>query len=313
MRQVAVLLGLTCGWLELLACGVVVRLLAVQAAVEAGGRHSSSAHARPHPHHLSAGSSPEGVRAWQALAALQDGKAPPTPGAANSSFKRSSLQEPLLFESPAWQLELSNMTGAIVGLRFKGGSSSGSSGGRDPGSSSSSMPWPWQPLLSWLRLPNAMSWRGADSWLGARRQQEGGPSWAGFDAPLALPVYETFSEDQYDVIWTQYAYQAPDIAEWFHRDFGKPNATGGCCKRAGGQGLVRAPVRLVSRCRSSAACTHAFSCFTKLDSTQSPSAPPAIFHSQGPGAAGCVPAPGEGRVVEAGRRRRPTCGRQGDL
>ena len=179
------------------------------------------------------------------LAALQDGKAPPTPAAANSSFKRCSLEEPLLFESEAWQVELSKMTGAIVGLRFKGEGgfgSSGSSGSSDgavvgavsssSGSSSRSL---WGRLLSRLRLPS--SWLAAGS--GGRSGGGAAPapkpapslsnaSWASFNAPLALPVYSTYSEEDYDAIWDSYAWQGRDsLADWFYRDFGKPNATGG--------------------------------------------------------------------------------------
>ena len=150
--------------------------------------------------------SPEGVAMWEALARLQDGKAPPAPGAANSSFKRASLAEPLLFEGDSWQLELSNLTGAIVGLRFKGctsgkcqGSVSGSGSGS--GSSSSSLPW-WQWAAAMLHLPS-----GLFSGAGSREQQldrEVVGSWASFNAPLALPVYSTYSEDDYlDAIFNQ--------------------------------------------------------------------------------------------------------------
>ena len=59
-----------------------------------------------------------------------------------------------------------------------------------------------------------------------RQAAEPPPSWAGYDSPLALPVYETFSEEDYSAIWHRYAYQAPDLQPWFLKDFGKPNATG---------------------------------------------------------------------------------------
>ncbi|EFN51908.1 hypothetical protein CHLNCDRAFT_54763 [Chlorella variabilis] len=65
------------------------------------------------------GNSQEGLRAQEALSALQRGRVPPTPHAPSSGFQRRSLQEPLLFQSLAWQLELSSATGAIVGLHFK--------------------------------------------------------------------------------------------------------------------------------------------------------------------------------------------------
>ena len=202
-----------------------------------------------------AGSSKEGLQAWKMLAALQDGKAPPTPAAANSSFMRCSLETPLLFESEAWQVELSKMTGAIVGLRFKGGggagsgSSSSSNGGAMAGAggssrNGSSSQSPWARLLSRLWLPGR--------WLAAGRSScrsggagSAGPapvpkpapvlsnaSWASFNAPLALPVYSTYSEDDYDTIWDSYAWQGQDnLADWFYRDFGKPNATGGHSRR----------------------------------------------------------------------------------
>ena len=152
------------------------------------------------------------------------------------------------------------MTGAIVGLRFKGegGAGSGSSGGGSGGSGSgdgdamagagsssssrSSSRSPWGRLLSKLRLPG--------SWLAAGRSggRSGGSSapapksvpalsnasWASFNAPLALPVYSTYSEDDYDTIWDSYAWQGRDnLADWFYRDFGKPNATGGHSRRGG--------------------------------------------------------------------------------
>ena len=187
------------------------------------------------------------MAAWQALAALQDGKAPPAPGAANSSYKRVGLGEPLTFESPAWRVELSNMTGAVVGLRFLGGAAAASAavshapsdgGGGSSRDSGAARQSPWQPLLSRLALPGAARLLAADGSRAAALQQqqqqqqerrqaaEPPPSWAGYDSPLALPVYETFGEEDYSAIWHRYAYQAPDLQPWFLKDFGKPNATG---------------------------------------------------------------------------------------
>lgn len=240
-----------------------------------------------------AGSSAEGVRAWEALAALQDGKAPPNPGAANSSFKRSSLQEPLLFDSEAWQVELSNLTGAIVGLRFKGS-------GR--GSSAAGAPSAWHRLASWLRLPGA--WLRAAALDGSGRQQGDSGGWAGFSAPLALPVYSTYSEEDYDVIWSQYSYVGPNVADWFYKDFGKPNATGGCgfgprgrwgctCARRR-EAAGRHQVNPHAESRTQMASAHPDVCLPLL-----------FWCSQGRRAAGGVPAPGRGGVVEAHRGRRP--------
>lgn len=151
-----------------------------------------------------AGDSPEGVAMWETLALLQERKAPPAPGAANSSFKRASLEEPLLFEGARWQLELSNLTGAIVGLRLNGCSSArcGANGNPTSGGSSgvSGLPW-WQWVAGMLRLPG--SWFAPERGEGERLDREGG-SWASFNAPLALPVYSTYSEDDYqDTIFNQ--------------------------------------------------------------------------------------------------------------
>ncbi|EFN55987.1 hypothetical protein CHLNCDRAFT_145354 [Chlorella variabilis] len=165
------------------------------------------------------GASPEGFRAWGILSTLQEGKAPPTPGAANTSFKRCSLQEPLRFESDSWQLELSNMTGAIVGLSFKPAGAGGQPGSTHPSSSS---PSPWARLLAALRLPGS----GLFAASGGGGDGGGGSSWAGFNAPLALPVYSTYAEEDYDAIWDSYSYFPRDrLADWFYKDFGKPNAT----------------------------------------------------------------------------------------
>ena len=153
---------------------------------------------------------------WEALALLQTRKVPPAPGAANSSFKRASLREPLLFESDSWRLELSNLTGAIVGLRFKGRSSGGCRAAASAcGGSSGGLPW-WRRAAAALRLPG--------SWLGAARAGQAGrqagtgsgtgltaaggsvggsDSWASFNAPLALPVYSTYSEDDFETIFSQ--------------------------------------------------------------------------------------------------------------
>lgn len=197
----------------------------------------SSPQSRPAP--PPAGTSPEGLRAWEGLRALQDGKAPPAPRAANSSFKRSSLEEPLVFRSPAWRLELSNMTGAIIGLAR----SSSSSGGGGSGTGSSAAPRPsWlQRAAAWLRLPAA--WLGDG---GGNDVNSGGGGWASFDAPLALPVYSTYSEDDYDVFWSEYSWNAPGSELWRRKDFGKPNATG--APGGGGRGAGGAADEPASLC-----------------------------------------------------------------
>ena len=151
-----------------------------------------------------AGDSPEGVAMWETLALLQERKAPPAPGAANSSFKRASLEEPLLFEGARWQLELSNLTGAIVGLRLNGCSSGRCGANGDPTSGGSSggsgLPW-WQRVAGMLRLPG--SWFATERGEAERLGRESG-SWASFNAPLALPVYSTYSDDDYqDTIFNQ--------------------------------------------------------------------------------------------------------------
>lgn len=135
---------------------------------------------------------------WETLAQLQDRKAPPAPGAANSSFKRASLAEPLLFEGDSWQLELSNLTGAIVGLQFKACTAGGCPAIDNGGRGSSGMPW-WRRAASMLHLPGALFASSEE-----RAQRQVGGSWASFNAPLALPVYSTYSEDDYqDAIFNQ--------------------------------------------------------------------------------------------------------------
>ncbi|KAK9832121.1 hypothetical protein WJX84_002577 [Apatococcus fuscideae] len=42
-------------------------------------------------------------------------------------------------------------------------------------------------------------------------------------------VYSTYTEQDYNVIWDEYAYQQP-AQPWFKKDFGKPGADGGAAK-----------------------------------------------------------------------------------
>lgn len=166
---------------------------------------TACAHPRPTPLPLPAGNSQAGLRAWEVLAALQGAKTPPVPHT-DRSFRRCSLGEPLVFEAPFWRLELSNLTGAIISLRFKpsassssgsGGSSSGDARGGTCASasvsgSSSRAPSLWARLLASLGLPSA-------GMLAARGGGRGGGSspldgsWASPDAQLALPIYSTYA------------------------------------------------------------------------------------------------------------------------
>ncbi|KAL4451756.1 hypothetical protein ABPG75_007418 [Micractinium tetrahymenae] len=185
------------------------------------------------------GQSDAGHAGWQALAALKAGWAPPVPAAANSGFQRRALtdNEPLLFESASWRVELCPQTGAIVWLSFGPGSSSGgsgsSTGGSGGGSNGGSDASLWSSLLSKLQQPASLVRAAAGALWGQPEQQaeEQQPlhseGWASFDAPLAMPVYSTYSEDDYNVIWDEYAYMGrpQSFWDWFFRDFGKPGAT----------------------------------------------------------------------------------------
>ncbi|KAK9837747.1 hypothetical protein WJX74_004142 [Apatococcus lobatus] len=48
-----------------------------------------------------------------------------------------------------------------------------------------------------------------------------GPNWAGKDNPLGHVVYTTYSEQDYELVWREYAYQQP-CQIWMKQDFGKP-------------------------------------------------------------------------------------------
>lgn len=67
-----------------------------------------------------------------------------------------------------------------------------------------------------------------------QRLQDGtpsGPSWAGQDSPLGHVIYTTYSEQDYDIVWREYAYQQPTQI-WFKKDFGKPGVSHGGAKHA---------------------------------------------------------------------------------
>ena len=146
------------------------------------------------------GGSPAGLQAWEALGELQSGKAPPTPGVANSSFKRCSLDDPLVFKSDAgWELELSKMTGAIIGLRFRGtvaaaaGTAATKAAVATTTAAKGSRRWA---LLRWLQQLPALSglWgRCTAAVPDAHNAAALSDNWAAPDAPLALPVYSTYS------------------------------------------------------------------------------------------------------------------------
>ena len=54
-----------------------------------------------------------------------------------------------------------------------------------------------------------------------RRLPDGslGPSWASRQHPLAELIYSTYTEKDYDVIWTEYTYLST-MQPWFFHDFG---------------------------------------------------------------------------------------------
>ena len=58
-----------------------------------------------------------------------------------------------------------------------------------------------------------------------------GPDWAGPDNRLGHVVYTTYSEQDYDIVWREYAYQQPTQI-WFKKDFGKPGVSKGGAKHA---------------------------------------------------------------------------------
>lgn len=49
-------------------------------------------------------------------------------------------------------------------------------------------------------------------------------NWAGPNHQLARPLYSTYSESDYEIIWKEYSYRT-NIPEWFYKDFGKPFST----------------------------------------------------------------------------------------
>jgi hypothetical protein len=58
-------------------------------------------------------------------------------------------------------------------------------------------------------------------------------SWASPDALLAQIMYSTYNEDDYDAIWSHYAYRTAPLPDWFYKDFGKPKSSslGGARRR----------------------------------------------------------------------------------
>lgn len=52
-----------------------------------------------------------------------------------------------------------------------------------------------------------------------------GKDWAAGESSLGQLVYSAYRESSYDAIWQRYAYQAPNIADWFMKDFGKLNVS----------------------------------------------------------------------------------------
>ncbi|CAE7237749.1 unnamed protein product [Symbiodinium sp. CCMP2592] len=55
---------------------------------------------------------------------------------------------------------------------------------------------------------------------------QSGARWADAGTgPMFGFQYSTYNEEDYDIIWKHYAWQAPNIQEWFMEDFGKPNCS----------------------------------------------------------------------------------------
>jgi len=53
-----------------------------------------------------------------------------------------------------------------------------------------------------------------------------GVNWASKEKPFGLFQYDTYAENDFDFIWTNYAYRLP-LYDWFYKDFGKPNCSVG--------------------------------------------------------------------------------------
>ncbi|GAB4813534.1 hypothetical protein N2152v2_000580 [Parachlorella kessleri] len=230
------------------------------------------------------GESTLGLKAWTALASLQNSKHPPAPS--EPRFKRANLSQPLRFFSDAWGIELDECTGAIVGLQPLAGNApvgrnaarqqqqqqqslyaaaadlAAGSGGRQAGTggmtSSSSSDGLWRSIrcsgssgrlarwLSWVLRVLGWAGEGLCEPHGVQAANVGGGAketavdLASRENPLALVVYSTYAEDDYSTIWDTYSYMN-ELADWFYKDFGKPNSTvKGAAKRADYQPRLKA-------------------------------------------------------------------------
>jgi hypothetical protein len=119
--------------------------------------------------------------------------------------ENNNTKQGLVFESTAWRIGLDPSTGAISELVFLGGSNK--SGRNSKNSHTSSIG------------------SGLDSLAFKQPDHHALISWASPDSLLAKIMYSTYSEDDYDTIWSHYAYRTAPLPDWFHKDFGKPNST----------------------------------------------------------------------------------------
>ena len=60
----------------------------------------------------------------------------------------------------------------------------------------------------------------------------GRTAWASRDAPLFALEYATYTEEDYDVVWSDYAFNKSTIASWSGKDFGKPGSGAHARQRA---------------------------------------------------------------------------------
>lgn len=113
------------------------------------------------------------------------------------NWASAPLTIPFKAHSHAWSLELDQVSGSIISLMRRNGSRCSA-------------------LAPFRKTDNPLSGHQGDLLADI--------NWAGPDNPLARPLYSTYSESDYDIIWKEYSYHS-NIPEWFFKDFGKPFST----------------------------------------------------------------------------------------
>jgi len=119
--------------------------------------------------------------------------------------KSSGTNQGLVFESNTWRVGLDPSTGAISELVFLGGETNRDSDSKNSYTSGDGG-------LNSLALKQPV-------------HHHASTNWASPESPLAQIMYSTYSEDDYDAIWSHYAYRTAPLPDWFFKDFGKPNST----------------------------------------------------------------------------------------